>query len=268
MAIILRKFLLENISDSSLIFIVGSPQSGKSTITKELLYKKKYPIGLVISHKPIQKINKTYDYIPPIFIHSKYDEYIIKKYIKTQKSNILAFNQTNDFDSRSFIILEDIFYEDDLLRNKYIRCLLKTYNEMNILCIIEMEYLRGFTKYMQENIDYIFILRDNIQINRQKIYELCKDKLGIEFTLFNKFMDDYTEDLNTYSNNFTFLILDVKSQSNNIQDKLFWYKASVYKNLRLCSNEAWIYNNTNYVVENPKDHEMYLQKIYQRQIFN
>lgn len=73
-------------------------------------------------------------------------------------------------------------------------------------------------------------------------------------------MDDYTEDLNTYSNNYTFLILDVKSPSHNIQDKLFWYKATIHPNLRLCADEAWIYNNKNYIFENPKDQEMYLQK--------
>lgn len=265
MAIILRKFTLEYISDSSLILVVGSPQSGKSTITKELLYKKNYPIGLVISHQPQHKINKTYDYIPPIFIHSKYNECIIKKYMKTQKSND---HNNSETDTRSFIILEDIFYDDDLLRNKYLRRLFTSYRDMNILCIIEMEYLRGFTKSMQTNIDYIFILKDRIQLNRRKIYELFKDKLGFEFTLFNKFMDDYTEDLNTYSNNFTFLILDVKSPSHNIQDKLFWYKAHVHPNLRLCADEAWIYNNKNYIVEQPKNQEMYLQKIYQRQIYN
>jgi GTPase SAR1 family protein len=263
MTIILRKFALEYIPYSSLILIVGSPQSGKSTITKELLYKKNYPIGLVISHQPQNKINKTYDYIPPIFIHSKYDEQIIKKYIKTQKSNISdqILTQNSDFDTRSFIIFEEIFHDSELLQNKYIRRLFRRYRDMNILCIIEMEYLRKFTKSIQTNTDYIFILKDNIQINRRKIFDLCKDKLQIEFTLFCKLMDDYTD-------NFNFLIFDLKSPSNNIQDKLFWYKSSLLPNLRLCTDDAWIYNNKNYIQEIPQNNENYLQKIYQRQIFN
>lgn len=259
MTIILRKFSLNYIPDSSLILIVGSPQSGKSIITKELLYKKNHPIGLVVSHQPLRKINKTYDYIPPIFIHNKYDEHIIKKYMKTQKSN--KNNMQSDLDTRSFIIFEDIFHNSELMHNKYIRRLFKTYSDMNILCIIEMEYLRECSKSIQTNTDYIFILKDNIQINRRKIFDLYKDKLQIEFTLFCKLMDDYTD-------NFNFLIFDVKSQSNNIQDKLFWYKASLLPSLRLCADDAWIYNNKNYIQETPQNSENYLQKIYQRQIFN
>lgn len=50
---------------------------------------------------------------------------------------------------------------------------------MNILCIIEMEYLRGFTKSMQTNIDYIFILKDRIQINRQKYMNYLKINLQL-----------------------------------------------------------------------------------------
>jgi glucan biosynthesis protein len=39
-------------------------------------------------------------------------------------------------------------------------------------------------------------------------------------------LDDYTEDYN-------FLILDLKSESKYIQDKLFWYKAKDYKKFKI-----------------------------------
>jgi hypothetical protein len=261
MTIILRKFNFDYITDSSLILVIGAPSSGKSSAIKNLLYHKNIPSGLIISHKPQHKINKTYDYIPPIFIHNRYDDNIVKRYIHTQKKNIELDNM--DFDTRTFIILENVLYQDDE-KSKYMSVLFKKYSILNMLTVLEMEYIpHEITKpikRMKQNVDYIFIFKDYIQLNRQKLFNLFKDEFGIEYSLFNKFMDDYT-------NNYNFLILDVKSQSKNIQDKLYWYKAGVYPNLRLCNDEAWIYNNNNYVEESKETNENYLQKIYSRQIY-
>ena len=57
------------IKDDSVIVLIGKRNTGKSFLTKDLLYhKQNIPSGTVIS--PTENANKFYgDMIPPIFIH-------------------------------------------------------------------------------------------------------------------------------------------------------------------------------------------------------
>ena len=57
--------------------------------------------------------------------------------------------------------------------------------------------------------------------------------------------------MNDYTENYNFLILDLKSESKQIEDKLFWYKADDHTNFKLCSKESWEYNDKNYIKELP-----------------
>jgi hypothetical protein len=231
--IILRRFNLDYIYKNSLIVIIGMNNSGKSFVTKDILYNFKYiECGTVISE--VRMKQNCYNYIPPIFIHDKYDNTILKNFIRRQKKLI-----NTDYDSHSFIILENLFNND-----KYFQKIIKSPKLLNYLCIIESINLIYIDTKTIENIDYLFILKENFDINRKRIYEQFSKYLNIPYTLFCKFMNDYTE-------NYNFLILDLKSGSKQIEDKLFWYKADDHKNFKVCSKESWEYNDKNYIKELP-----------------
>jgi len=97
------------------------------------------------------------------------------------------------------------------------------------------------TPDLRANIDYIFILRENILQNREKIY---KNFFGIfpSFDMFNQVMNSCTE-------NYECLVLDNTSRSNKIEDCVFWYKAKLHSNFRIGSPALWAFHNKNY---NPK----------------
>jgi len=234
--IILRRFNLDYISNNSLIVIVGMVNSGKSFITKDLLYNfKDIQCGTVISE--IGRKQNCYDYIPPIFIHDTYDKNILKNFIKRQKKVI-----NTDYDSSSFIILENLFYDNQFNKDKYFQKVISSSKLLNYLCIIESINLICINKKTIENIDYLFILKENFDINRRRIYEQFSKYLNIPYTLFSKFMDDYTD-------NYNFLILDLKSESPYIEDKLYWNKSNKHSNFKMCCEESWNYNNKNYIKE-------------------
>lgn len=234
--IILRRFNLDYISEKSLILIIGMVNSGKSFITNDLLYNFKHIQCGTVIFETGRKQN-CYDYIPPIFIHDTYDKNILKNFIKRQKKII-----NSDYDSSSFIILENLFYDNQFNKDKYFQKVIKSSRLLNYLCIIESINLVCIDKKSIENIDYLFILKENFDINRLRIYQQFSQYLDIPYTLFCKFMDDYTE-------NYNFLILYLKSESSYITDKLFWYKSEKHNNFKMCSEESWIYNNKNYIKE-------------------
>ena len=228
-AIILRKFSYNYINANNLILILGPSKSGKSSITKDIIYNSNINNGCVFVKSYCNK--KVYNYIPPLFIHDSYDKKFIKKIIKKQLSN---------YNSNSFLIFEDILEYKYLEESKYLRKLLC--NKLNnIFCIIEIIELSKIheTLLLKNKIDYLFITRDNYDKNKGLLYQLIKNNINIPYGLFCKFMDDYTD-------NYNFLILDCKSKSENIADKLFWYKVDIHNNFRLNNEQLWNYNNNNY----------------------
>ncbi len=108
-----------------------------------------------------------------------------------------------------------------------------------------MHHLPYINDTMINNINYVFILRDVQDINRRRIYEQFKKYLKIEYSVFNSLLNDYTD-------NYNILVLDIKSNSEYLEDRLFWYKASIHNNFRICNEESWIYNKNNYINEPPK----------------
>ena len=161
MAIILRKFNLNYIKDSSLILIIGVSGAGKSMITKDILYyHSDIPVGIAICGS--SKSKNDYGYIPQIFVHSEFNKKIVKRYVKNQLNTC----DESELDSRSFFILEDKF-----IKNKYLNYLFQNYNSLSSLCIIEQYYL-DITKELKNNVDYIFILKIDFNQNKEKIYKI------------------------------------------------------------------------------------------------
>jgi hypothetical protein len=285
MTIILRKFNKNNININSVILIIGEVNSGKSTLTKDILYMyKDIPCGIVICNKnntnsinlsdhSLNKKNDLYNYIPPIFIHNCYDKHIVKDFIKRQYilsenyenndnlynnnysdnnnnyNNYSDNNNNNNYNNyyynKSFIILDDCLYNRKYYKDKYLNILIESSKLYNYLCIIETQYLTKINDNLINNIDYLFILKDSLDVNRRRIYDQFKKILGIEYTVFTKILDDYT-------NNYNLLVLDLKYKSTCIEDKLYWYKAHIHNNFRICNEESWNYNNNNYIIEPPK----------------
>lgn len=251
--LILRKFNNNYISYNSIILIIGPPKSGKSIITKDIIYNHSdINYGSVITNAHSNK--KIYDYIPQLFIHDSYNKYIINKFIKKQ----LKLMYNNEYNSYSFLIFDDSLCYKNIKESKYLRKLLSgTIN--NILTIIEIIELSKIYEllFLKNKVDYLFIVKDPLENNRKKIYDLIKENINIPFSLYCKFLDDYTEDYN-------FLILDLKSESKYIQDKLFWYKAKDYKKFKIDNEELWNYSNTHYNnISEKKDsnHNIFLRSI-------
>ena len=93
-----------------------------------------------------------------------------------------------------------------------------------------MQHGLGLPPDLRSNIDYVFIFRNNIVKEREKIYNHYAGMFPT-FDVFNQVMNQCTE-------NFECLVIDNKVQSNNISDIVFWYKAQD-TNYKMCSQDLW-----------------------------
>ena len=91
-----------------------------------------------------------------------------------------------------------------------------------------MQFPLGIPPHLRSNIDYIFIFRDNIIKNKQRIYEHYAGMFP-SFEIFKTVMDSCTE-------NYECLVINNKIQI--LIEDTFWYKAED-KNFKMCRSDLW-----------------------------
>jgi hypothetical protein len=195
--------------------------------------------------------------MPSIFIHSEYKPEIIKNFVKRQKRILQAIQQEMEekkmskmtpheyvksgmcsFDPRAFLILDDCLYDKSWVNDKNIRLLFMNGRHYFAMVIITMQYALGIPPNLRTNIDYVFILRENIYCNRKRIYEQYAGMFP-SFEVFCQVMDQCTE-------NFECLVVNNNAKSNKIDDQIFWYKADSHEDFQLGHPSLWKYHVENY----------------------
>ena len=229
----LRKFDISSVRDDAVIIMLGKRNTGKSFLCKDLLsYHTDMPTGVVISGT--ESSNGFYSKIfPPLFIYDEYKPEIVDNLVRRQKMVVKQKNKPggHDVDPRVVFIMDDCLYDDSWTRDVNIRSIFMNGRHMKIMFIFTMQYPLGVPPVLRANIDYVFILREQIVNNRRRIYENYCGMLPT-FDVFCSVLDQTTE-------NYECLVVDNTSRSNKIEDQIFYYKAEEAPNFTIGSRELW-----------------------------
>jgi len=238
----LKKFDMSSIAPDKVVVMIGKRNTGKSFLVKDLLwYHRQIPVGTVIS--ATESANCFYgNMVPPIFIHNEYNEEIIQRVLTRQERLIHKKRRGGHnaalINPSAYLILDDCLYDNSWTRSKHIRSLFMNGRHFKMFFIITMQYALGIPPNLRTNIDYVFILRENIVQNRKRLYE-CYAGMFPNFEVFCQIMDQCTE-------NYECLVINNNAQSNRIDEQVFWYKATSHPPFRLGKPEVWNYSNRNY----------------------
>ena len=234
MNIQLKKFNPASMADDKVCVFIGKRGTGKSTLVSDILYHKKHlPIGVVMS--ATEEGNHYYQqFVPDLFIHSDYNKEVIESILDRQKK-VVSQNKPNP---NAFLLLDDCMYDRKFMKDVCIRQCFMNGRHWKLFFMLTMQYCMDLTPDLRANVDYIFILRENVVQNREKLY---KSFFGIfpTFDMFNQVMSKCTE-------NYECLVLDNTSKSNKIEDCVYWYKAKVRKNFRVGSPAIWAMHKQKY----------------------
>jgi hypothetical protein len=244
----LKKFNMDMIKDrcgmdsrkSPMIVIIGKKDTGKSFLARDLLFNVQdcFPAGLVIS--PTEAVNEYFQsFVPSKLIHDKYEPGKVQNFIKRQfaaKQRFLKSKASGaPFDPRAFMILDDCLYAaKEWINEESTRFVFMNGRHLDMMTIITMQYPLGITPNLRTNVDFVFILRENILGNRRRIYENYAGMFPT-FEMFCDFMDQCTE-------NYEGLVICNNVASNKLEDQVFWYKASEHPPFRLCDQSLWADN--------------------------
>lgn len=239
----LRKFDISTIESDKVVVLIGKRDTGKSVLVRDLLYHhRNIPIGTVIS--PTEQANKFFSHIvPPLFIHDEYNPSIIHNVVKRQKIMLKTIEQQQQqqrsdaqIDPRAFLVLDDCLYDESWTKDRNIRLLFMNGRHYKIMFVITMQYPLGIRPNLRTQIDYVFILRENLINNRKRIYENYAGMFP-SFDVFSQVMDQCTE-------NYECLVINNNAKSNRLEDQVFWYKAPVHKPFQCGAREFWQMSET------------------------
>ena len=244
----LRKFDMRDIKDDKVVVLIGKRDTGKSFLCKDILFHhKNIPVGQVISGT--EGANQFYSkMVPKLFIHGEFNTQIVQNILKRQKMLITKINEGNtNIDPRSFLILDDCLYDNTWSKDKHMRSVFMNGRHFKLLFLLTMQFALGIPPNLRTNIDYVFLLRENIVSNRKRIYDHYAGMFPT-FEMFCQIMDQCTE-------NYECLVINNNSKSNKLTDQVFWYKAESHEDFRICSQQAWDFSDKNSSTEETPEYE-------------
>lgn len=246
----LKKFKMQWIGDNKIIVLIGPRTRGKSTILLDYLYwNQDIPYCACIS--PTENLNATYsNHIPSRFIFTEYTPKLLEAFLKRQM-NLRAKKQAAlggfgdsrfaNVDCRGLLIMDDCLADNaNWKKDKSLKWIFMNGRHAEVTFILTMQYQVGIPPELRVNIDWIFICRETKKLEKEKLH---KYYAGIfpSYDMFNQIFNKCTK-------NKCCMVINGLSESELIEDQVFWFHADLHESFRICYEEFW------------KDNEIYLRK--------
>ena len=222
-----RNFKIADQGGSKLV-VIGKPGTGKTTLVSSLIYEKRHilPSGMVMSGT--EDSNGYYSKMfPDTFIYNKFRDDILEKYVERQK--IAKKHLKNPW---SLLLMDDVCDDVKMLNKPIMHNLFKNGRHYKMFFILSLQYALDIKPSVRTNIDGVFILREPNIRNRKIIYD---NYAGIipDFATFCKLMDVVTQ-------NYTALYIHNQTQSNRMEDCVFFYRAKkIPANFKFGNKDYW-----------------------------
>jgi len=200
-------------TDGCTIVVIGARGTGKSYLVNDILYNKSKIVPTAMVFSGTEDTNHHYaKIIPDTFIYNGLDLDRIDDKIKRQKYARKYLE--NPF---SVMILDDVTDDPKILKKPLFQKIFKEGRHWNLVFMLILQYGLDIIPQIRKNIDFTFILREPLPVERKKLFENYAGIIG-DYALFCDLMDSLTED-------YTALVIHGTAKTNNWQECVFWYKA-------------------------------------------
>lgn len=241
----IQEFELDDMVDNPSIIMIAKRGSGKSWITRAIIYHKAdIPVGIIISQT--EKDNPFFDdFFPDAFIFYKYDSVIIRNLLVRQKMILKKAREKKKLgkyiDPRALVVMDDcLASKGSWARDPQLADLLFNGRHRKVTYILTMQFPLGISPELRANFDYVFLLTEDITSNLKRIYE---HYAGIfpDFNSFRQVFRQLTEDHGA-------MVIKNRNSKSNLFDKIAFYKAPNLEKvpLKFGCNQFRKYDDRNY----------------------
>lgn len=237
----LFEFKLHNMVPDPSIVMIAKRGAGKSYVTRDIIYHYRHlPGGVVIA--PTDKLNSFYKYFfPDLFIHyeakpvlfqkilsrqfqmieqsKKRDEANTRRIAEAKKQGIkLNYSQLRRIDPSSILIMDDcLASKGTWAKDQSIMEILMNGRHFKLTYVLTMQTPLGVGPELRLNFDYVFLLKEDSQINKKKLWEN-----------YASIFDDVRSFVKVFSvctSDHKCMVVDTRKPGDKISDKIFWFKA-------------------------------------------
>lgn len=223
----LFEFKLENMVKNPAIVMIAKRGSGKSFVTREILYHYRHiiPGGVVIS--PTDRMNPLYKFFfPDLYIHYEINEGLLKRILARQSMMIEKQKEKKKcglkVEPKGILVMDDcLARKKSWAKEESIMEILMNGRHYKLTYILTMQTPLGITPDLRLNFDYIFLLREDSAINKKKLW--------INYASMFPSLISFTKVFSKCTSDFRTMVIDNRTPKDQINEKVFWFKASERK---------------------------------------
>ena len=214
MRLTVKKFDPSTMKHHRIILLVGKRGTGKSVLMEDILYHLNDKLDFGLAMTPTESTAETFrKHMPEQWIYTQFDAGKLDSMLHMQRDLVKAKKNKS-----LFLCMDDCMFDKRCLKSLGMRDLFFNGRHLRVTLINAMQYVMDMGPDLRSNVDYLFALRENIISNKQKLWKYF-------FGMFDSFQD-FSRVLDKCTENHSALVLDNTSKTNNIEDCVFWYRAS------------------------------------------
>lgn len=228
------------IARGSTTFLIGKRGTGKTKLIVDIMAFFRHCSYAVVICPTIEASNTYAQHIPEAFIYKNWKPSIV--------DNVMAAQQKLDSEELEqcpcLLVFDDCLFDPKFAKHISTRNLYMNGRHANITVICAGQYMMDLPPAIRTNTDFVFVLADNNRVNREKVYR----NFGGVFPAFKAF----DEVMRQCTGDFNCLVLDNKTASNNIEECVAYYKATLNLRYKVGSKDLWTYAEqlSDYAAEN------------------
>lgn len=198
---------------------VAPPGSGKSTLCGNLAFYRKhqYPVAkLFIGTEDDYKKHK--ETFHPLFVNYGYSDDQLEDVIKRARSQAMKYETKGQMERRMILWMDDLGKKE--WHNKFLADIVKLGSQhWDIFGLFCSQSIMDFPVDFRNSISFVALGRNMEAQERKKMYE-CFGAVCGNKNRFNDVMDQIAEKK-------TFVIIKRRTDSNEIEDCVFWYQGKI-----------------------------------------
>jgi len=251
-----KEFDPTSIAADATILIVGKRHTGKTTLTRDIMYHVRKKIDVVTGFNPTEMGNHNLEFFTPkSFIFHEFNDEKLKHILEWQRRST-----ANDKAFRIGLVMDDCMAETSGTGTKKKRVMgsndivkiFKLGRHLNLFYVNCMQYIKDAPPDIRGNVDLLFAFGTTSGNEREKLWKEY-------FAMFSNYKH-FCQVFEACTQQYECIVLDTRQAAKKPMDSVFYYKASVIKEpFRTGKNIFWNLSN-HYFVDN-SDYSMDVSKV-------
>jgi len=256
MDIEIREFDPTSIAADATILIVGKRHTGKTTLTRDIMYHVKNNLDLCLGMNPTEMGNHNLEFFTPkSLIFHEFNDEKLKHLLEWQKRSV-----ANDKAMKIGLIMDDCMAETTgtgskkkkVMGSNDIVKVFKLGRHLKLFYINCMQYIKDAPPEIRGNVDLLFAFGTTSGNEREKLWKEY-------FAMFSNYKS-FCQVFEACTQQYECIVLDTRKAAKQPTDSVFYYKAKVIKEPFKVGRQIF-WQLSKYYFQDSSDYSMDVSKV-------